>query len=250
MPTQIVLQRLSDPTLPVHTEASKSLHLLIEAEGSEATLLHVLPHILYKYLHIITDIGNNKFVGLSNFSREPSRLYPPLSHQPYLYPYCWRQPSSSPRWLTWYSRWSNRVRIWGSIMIMMASLMMTPMEMYWIIMRILMGFTIIRMLPESLMRPIWIHWISSQAARTMLPSSPLVKTGITILTSMMSNTPFHWWSWSALLPERHPWGCVSEVSGFVPSGTDWTTLWGRRYSDWLAIIKRVEIAGFMICNQK
>ena len=216
---------------------------------SEATLLPVLPHILYKYFHIITYIGNDKFVGLSKFSREPSRLYLPLSPQTYLYPYCWRQPSSSPIWLPWYRRWINRAIIWGSIMIMMASLMMTPMEMDWIIMRILMGFTIIRMLPESLMRPIWMHWTIPQAAGTMLPSSSWRKTGITILTMMMSNTPVPWWSWSALLPECHPWDCVSEVSGGVPSGTDHTTPWGRRHSDRLEISKRVAIAVFMICNK-
>ena len=43
----IFLQRLSDPELTVQIEASKALHLIIEVEGEEATLLPVLPHILH-----------------------------------------------------------------------------------------------------------------------------------------------------------------------------------------------------------
>ena len=43
---QLVLQRLSDPALPVQIEASKALRFLIEVEGADATLLPVLPHIL------------------------------------------------------------------------------------------------------------------------------------------------------------------------------------------------------------
>ena len=33
-----------------------------------------------------------------------------MSSQPYLNPYHWRQPISSPRWLTWHSIWRKRER--------------------------------------------------------------------------------------------------------------------------------------------
>jgi len=60
---QLVLQRLSDPALPVQIEASKALRFLIEVDGAEVTLLPVLPHILHEYFRIMTEIGNDEVVA-------------------------------------------------------------------------------------------------------------------------------------------------------------------------------------------
>mmetsp|Transcript_108 Transcript_108/g.167 ORF Transcript_108/g.167 Transcript_108/m.167 type:complete len:1061 (-) Transcript_108:259-3441(-) len=60
---QLVLQRLSDPALPVQIEASKALRFLIEAEGAEQTLLPVLPQILTEYFRIMNEIGNDEVVA-------------------------------------------------------------------------------------------------------------------------------------------------------------------------------------------
>ena len=54
---QMVLQRLSDPALPVQIEASKALRYLIEVDGAEITLLPVLPQILSEYFRIMNEIG-------------------------------------------------------------------------------------------------------------------------------------------------------------------------------------------------
>jgi len=63
--TQLVLQRLSDPALPVQIEASKSLRFLIEADGSgtDETLLPVLPQLLTEYFRIMNEIGNDEVVS-------------------------------------------------------------------------------------------------------------------------------------------------------------------------------------------
>ena len=42
-------------------------------------------------------------------------------------------------------------------MMIMAPLMMTPREMYWWVIRILVGLYRIRMLPARLTRPIWMR---------------------------------------------------------------------------------------------
>jgi len=60
---QMVLQRLSDPALPVQIEASKALRFLIEADGAEETLLPVLPQLLTEYFRIMTEIGNDEVVA-------------------------------------------------------------------------------------------------------------------------------------------------------------------------------------------
>jgi len=60
---QLVLQRLSDPNLPVQIEASKALRFLIEVEGTEKTLFPVLPHILTEYFRIMNEIGNDEVVA-------------------------------------------------------------------------------------------------------------------------------------------------------------------------------------------
>jgi len=60
---QLVLQRLSDPALPVQIEASKALRFLIEVEGAEITVLPVLPQILTEYFRIMTEIGNDEVVA-------------------------------------------------------------------------------------------------------------------------------------------------------------------------------------------
>lgn len=60
---QFVLQRLSDPALPVQIEASKALRFLIEIDGAEETLLPVLPQILTEYFRIMTEIGNDEVVA-------------------------------------------------------------------------------------------------------------------------------------------------------------------------------------------
>jgi importin-7 len=57
-----VLNRLSDPALPVQIEASKALRFLIEADGAEATLLPVLPQLLNEYFRIMNEIGNDEVV--------------------------------------------------------------------------------------------------------------------------------------------------------------------------------------------
>lgn len=60
---QLVLQRLSDPVLPVQIEASKALRFLIEADGAEDTLLPVLPQLLTEYFRIMNEIGNDEVVA-------------------------------------------------------------------------------------------------------------------------------------------------------------------------------------------
>lgn len=60
---QLVLQRLSDPALPVQIEASKALRFLIEVEGADVTLLPVLPQILNEYFRIMNEIGNDEVVA-------------------------------------------------------------------------------------------------------------------------------------------------------------------------------------------
>jgi len=60
---QLVLQRLSDPDLPVQIEASKALRFLIEVEGADVTLLPVLPQILNEYFRIMNEIGNDEVVA-------------------------------------------------------------------------------------------------------------------------------------------------------------------------------------------
>jgi importin-7 len=60
---QMVLQRLSDPSLPVQIEASKALRYLIEREGAESTLLPVLPQLLTEYFRIMNEIGNDEVVS-------------------------------------------------------------------------------------------------------------------------------------------------------------------------------------------
>ena len=60
---QMVLQRLSDPALPVQIEASKALRFLIEADGAEETLLPVLPQLLTEYFRIMNEIGNDEVVA-------------------------------------------------------------------------------------------------------------------------------------------------------------------------------------------
>ena len=58
-----MLQRLSDPALPVQIEASKALRFLIEADGAEETLLPVLPQLLTEYFRIMNEIGNDEVVS-------------------------------------------------------------------------------------------------------------------------------------------------------------------------------------------
>ena len=60
---QMVLQRLSDPALPVQIEASKALRFLIEADSAEETLLPVLPQLLHEYFRIMNEIGNDEVVS-------------------------------------------------------------------------------------------------------------------------------------------------------------------------------------------
>jgi len=60
---QFMLQRLSDPALPVQIEASKALRFLIEAEGADETLLPVLPQLLTEYFRIMNEIGNDEVVS-------------------------------------------------------------------------------------------------------------------------------------------------------------------------------------------
>lgn len=60
---QMVLQRLSDPALPVQIEASKALRFLIEADGADETLLPVLPQLLTEYFRIMNEIGNDEVVA-------------------------------------------------------------------------------------------------------------------------------------------------------------------------------------------
>jgi importin-7 len=60
---QMVLQRLSDPALPVQIEASKALRFLIESDGAEETLLPVLPLVLTEYFRIMNEIGNDEVVA-------------------------------------------------------------------------------------------------------------------------------------------------------------------------------------------
>jgi len=59
---QLVLQRLSDPALPVQIEASKALRYLIQTPGAEVTILPVLPQILNEYFRIMSEIGNEEVV--------------------------------------------------------------------------------------------------------------------------------------------------------------------------------------------
>lgn len=60
---EMVLNRLSDPALPVQIEASKALRFLIEADGAEKTLLPVLPQMLNEYFRIMNEIGNDEVVS-------------------------------------------------------------------------------------------------------------------------------------------------------------------------------------------
>lgn len=60
---EMVLNRLSDPALPVQIEASKALRFLLEAEGTETTLLPVLPQLLREYFRIMNEIGNDEVVS-------------------------------------------------------------------------------------------------------------------------------------------------------------------------------------------
>jgi importin-7 len=60
---QMVLQRLSDPALPVQIEASKAIRFLIEVDGAEETLLPVLPQLLNEYFRIMNEIGNDEVVA-------------------------------------------------------------------------------------------------------------------------------------------------------------------------------------------
>lgn len=60
---QLVLQRLSDPALPVQIEASKALRYLIESDGAEVVLLPVLPNLLSEYFRIMNEIGNDEVVA-------------------------------------------------------------------------------------------------------------------------------------------------------------------------------------------
>lgn len=60
---EMVLNRLSDPALPVQIEASKALRFLIEADGAEDTLLPVLPQLLNEYFRIMNEIGNDEVVS-------------------------------------------------------------------------------------------------------------------------------------------------------------------------------------------
>jgi hypothetical protein len=60
---ELVLQRLSDPDLPVQIEASKALRYLIEKDDSEQILLPVLPQIFNEYFRIINEIGNDEVVS-------------------------------------------------------------------------------------------------------------------------------------------------------------------------------------------
>jgi importin-7 len=59
---EMVLNRLSDPALPVQIEASKALRFLIEVDGAEKTLLPVLPQLLNEYFRIMNEIGNDEVV--------------------------------------------------------------------------------------------------------------------------------------------------------------------------------------------
>ncbi|OEU08820.1 ARM repeat-containing protein, partial [Fragilariopsis cylindrus CCMP1102] len=60
---QFMMQRLSDPALPVQIEASKALRFLIEADGADQTLLPVLPQLLTEYFRIMNEIGNDEVVS-------------------------------------------------------------------------------------------------------------------------------------------------------------------------------------------
>ena len=60
---QMVLERLSDPALPVQIEASKALRFLIEADGADEALLPVLPQLLTEYFRIMNEIGNDEVVS-------------------------------------------------------------------------------------------------------------------------------------------------------------------------------------------
>ena len=60
---QMILQRLSDPALPVQIEASKALRFLIEIDGAEESLLPVLPQVLTEYFRIMNEIGNDEVVA-------------------------------------------------------------------------------------------------------------------------------------------------------------------------------------------
>jgi len=59
---RLVLDRLSDPALPVKIEASKALRFLIQTPGADQTLLPVLPQILEEYFRIMSEIGNEEVV--------------------------------------------------------------------------------------------------------------------------------------------------------------------------------------------
>ena len=63
---QMLLQRLSDPALPVQIESSKALRCLLESEeavGAHEALLPVLPQLLTEYFRIMNEIGNDEVVA-------------------------------------------------------------------------------------------------------------------------------------------------------------------------------------------
>ena len=60
---EMILNRLQDPALPVQIEASKALRYLVDTDGSEATLLPVLPQLLTEYFRIMNEIGNEEVVS-------------------------------------------------------------------------------------------------------------------------------------------------------------------------------------------
>jgi len=60
---EMVLNRLSDPALPVQIEASKALRYLIEVDGAETVLIPVLPQMLNEYFRIMNEIGNDEVVS-------------------------------------------------------------------------------------------------------------------------------------------------------------------------------------------
>ena len=63
---QMLLQRLSDPALPVQIESSKALRCLLESDeavGAHEALLPVLPQLLHEYFRIMNEIGNDEVVA-------------------------------------------------------------------------------------------------------------------------------------------------------------------------------------------
>ncbi|CAM9763151.1 unnamed protein product, partial [Phaeothamnion confervicola] len=56
------LRALQDPCLPVQIEAASALKFMIELDGTEETLLPVLPQILNEYFRIMREIGSDVVV--------------------------------------------------------------------------------------------------------------------------------------------------------------------------------------------